>query len=254
MFIPQPRVIERLADCRLNGYPDVNTESFYKGNPQTFDQNENKYNQHERINKVVNNIVVEPDTLTNVNQNGNTQQDYIDTMTNKLANSNFNNIVQPMPAEHWNSEAKQPMPAEHWNSEAKQPVVEHYWNSEAKQPIPAEHWNSEAKHPCTQPVQLPMVVSNGCSNETKPQQNTIMFTILVAAFVVIFVLLFIVFILLTKNKLHDNAYKQLGGNMFTPNGYIPVLSYQFIPNNDHQGGFVPNTNNEHQGGFVPYNY
>ena len=228
MFIPQPRVIERLADCRLNGYPDVNTESFYKGNPQTFDQNENKYNQHERINKVVNNIVVEPDTLTNVNQNGNTQQDYIDTMTNKLANSNFNNIVQPMPAEHW-------------NSEAKQPVVERYWNS-------------EAKHPCTQPVQLPMVVSNECSNETKPQQNTIMFTILVAAFVVIFVLLFIVCILLTKNKLHDNAYKQLGGNMFTPNGYIPVLSYQFIPNNEHQGGFVPNTNNEHQGGFVPYNY
>ena len=86
MFIPQPRVIERLADCRLNGYPDTNTESFYKGNPQTFDADENKYNQRERIDKVVNSLIVEPDTLTNVNANSYTQQDYINDMSNKLNN------------------------------------------------------------------------------------------------------------------------------------------------------------------------
>ena len=237
MFIPQPRVIERLADCRLNGYPDVNTESFYKGNPQTFDQNENKYNQHERINKVVNNIVVEPDTLTNVNQNGNTQQDYIDNMTNKLNNSNFNNIV---------------------NESYTQPIV-----NDSKQPLVVNHGCSNEMNPQGNPLAMkPPMVNGHCLNEMKTPQNTIMFTVLAAAFVVIFVmLLFIVFILLAKNKLHNNDYKQLGGNMFAPNGkYIPVLTYQFIPNNEYQNGFVPSVNNqftpnnEHKGGFVPYNY
>lgn len=241
MFIPQPRVIERLADCRLNGYPDVNTESFYKGNSQTFDQQENKYNQHERINKVVNNIVVEPDTLTNVNQNSNTQQDYIDNMTNKLNNSNFNNIVNESYTQPIANDSKQPL------------VVNHGCSNEEK--TGNAYRNGSPLGVCNSlhemnPQGNPLAMK-------PPPQNTIIFTVLIAAFVVIFVmLLFIVFILLAKNKSHNKDYKQLGGSMFTPNGkYIPVLTYQFIPNS-----FVPSANNqftptnEHKGGFVPYNY
>ena len=92
MFIPQSRVLERLADCRINGLPDRDTEKFYNNGNILEDVQENKYNQRERMNMVVNDLTVVPDTLTNVNM-APTQQEYIDKMTDKLSNSNFNNIA-----------------------------------------------------------------------------------------------------------------------------------------------------------------
>ena len=88
MFVPNPKIIGRFANARINGYSDKQFEHFMRETNGVIDYNEHKYDGKERLQECVSEIVDEPDKITNVNTFGD-QQEYKKTMTDNLNNANF---------------------------------------------------------------------------------------------------------------------------------------------------------------------
>ena len=88
MFAPNYNIISRFANTRVNGCSDKQFEHFMRETTGVIDYDEHKYDNKERLQECVSEIVDEPDKITNVNTFGD-QQEYRKTMTDNLNNANF---------------------------------------------------------------------------------------------------------------------------------------------------------------------
>ncbi len=91
MFIPNPKIVSRFADTRLSGCVDELFEnSMRENNNINFDYIQNNLTSENRLNNCVNEIMEQPDEITNVNRFGD-QQAYKQAMLNNLNTANFAN-------------------------------------------------------------------------------------------------------------------------------------------------------------------
>lgn len=206
MFIPQSRVLNRLADCRLSGYPDVNTEEFYGMCSQTennetkqqeyIDKNKHRYDQCERMDKMINDIVVDPDILTDVNMNGSTQQEYVNTMTDKLSNSGFNTLSQPH-----REQTRETYIEPQQNYQPSQQIVNtQYRQSYETQPSKQQ----KETFMCEQPIEQPQ------QNTFTIRKDILYIVVIIVTLLVVFLLFVIIFKSINDIKLRIQP-RQLGG-------------------------------------------
>ena len=226
MFIPQSRIIERLADCRLNGYPDEHTEQFYNDNNNVvyFDTSANRYNQNERMDKMINNIARNPDELTNVNANSSTQKDYINNMTNMLNNSNFNELSprtsneSSRPVEHFDEQ----QPSQQTDQQ-KEPT------SVASMSIPPT--TKDGTQTTTAKLDLSKEATNAVSNIVDKTASVIK-TFLILVGIIVFTIVFIIFAIIFKlifgrNKQQKKLTKSVADIEKMVGGlqmYLPMLT------------------------------
>ena len=88
MFVPNSRIISRLADCRIDGRVDEHFEHELGNDNNKFDYDENIYNQRERMQEVVNDIMETDTSLTSVDKYG-SQAEYDKAMSGNLGTDKY---------------------------------------------------------------------------------------------------------------------------------------------------------------------
>ena len=88
MFIPNSRIISRLADCRIDGRVDERFENELGKENNKFDYYDDVYNQRERMQEVVSDIMETDTSLTSVDKYG-SQAEYDRAMAENLGTDNY---------------------------------------------------------------------------------------------------------------------------------------------------------------------
>lgn len=96
MFSPNPRILGRYADTRVNGLNDEQFESMMReASGRRYNPLPDKYNSEPRLESCVSEIIQEPDKTIDVNTFGN-QDEYNKEMTDNLDNNNFSSRMKHM--------------------------------------------------------------------------------------------------------------------------------------------------------------